>query len=453
MTRLAPAHTVGDALFADLFVRLERLEGEVRQLRHMPERERKTLPQRAVQPTDHNDDTRPLFASSAPTPLGIPWPKRIAPDERELLDVAATMSADAFVGVDGAGMVRVWNRAAEELFGWRFDDVVGRPVPFLAPDQRAEHLGLLSYPQSVIAGQDLSTIRLRRDGIAVPVRLRLQEGPRGSVVFAFREDVPQYPVAPDPRPAMEPPQGPIAAPEVEAGLQSFVTLGRCAAGVAHDMNNVLSVLQGYGELLREQSRESRLSAMAGDIAYAAEQGGAVCRNLLSILKPEAGTPPQTDLVAVLRRSERIWRTILGEGTALTLTLPAGPAMARIHPGEFFQVVLNLMTNAADALAQGGTLAEGGTVGLALTVVELAVGPAADLPAGRYVEIAVADDGPGMPSEIVERLGRFAGTTRPAANHGLGLMTIREILVRNRGSIAVSAGRDRGTAIRVHLREA
>jgi len=449
MNHLAPAPNFGDALVADLYVRLERLESEVRHLRYPPEprnaQPRTPLTERTI--VTVGEDTQPLLSSSAPTPPRIPWPTREPIGERELLDVAATMSADAFVGVDAAGIVRVWNRAAEELFGWRFEEVVGRPVPFLTPEQETEHRGLLDYPRSVIAGQDLATIRRRRDGHCVPVRLRLQEGPRGSVLFAFREDVPPLDDSPDPRPAMEPQPRTVVSTDVEAGLQSLVTLGRCAAGVAHDMNNMLAVLQGYGELLREQSPEARLSHMAGDIAFAAEQGGAVCRNLLSLLKPEQGTPPQTDLAAVLRRSERIWRTILGAKIAFRVTVAKDVAMARVHPGEFFQIVLNLMTNAADAMPNGGR------VELALIVEDLAVGPADDLPAGRYAVLTMTDDGPGLPSEITARLGKLGGTTRPETNHGLGLMTIHNILNRSQGSLDIVSTQGSGATIRVLLREA
>ena len=169
--------------------------------------------------------------------------------------------------------------------------------------------------------------------------------------------------------------------------------------------------------------------------------------MLSILKPEHGTPPQTDLVAVLRRSERIWRTILGSDVGFRLTLPNEAVMARIHPGEFFQVVMNLMTNAADALPDGGR------VELTVTIEDLAVGPATDLPAGRYAAVAIIDDGPGMPPEIAARLGRLGGTTRPTTNHGLGLMTIHDILTRSQGTIRIHGGNPGGTTIRIHLRQA
>lgn len=450
MNQLEQAPSVGAASVVDLYVRLERLESEMRELRRpsfsgrrgAPKTERSTWTEQC-EPGDSGQETRPLTSSSAPTPTHIPWPTRRPIVERELLDVAATMSADAFVGVDADGTVRVWNQAAEDLFGWSFAEVVGRPVPFLTEDQEREHRGLIDYPRSVIAGQDLATIRRRRDGHSVPVRLRVQEGPRGGAMFAFREDVPPLDDLPDPRPAMERKAGPVVESELDPGLRPLVVLGRCAAGLAHDMNNILAVLQGYGELLREQSPETRLATMAGDIAHAAEQGGSVCRNLLSILKPENGTPPQSDLAAALKRSERIWRTILGAKISFKLVVAEGAVVARIHPGEFFQIILNLITNAADAMPDGGCVV------LSLTIEDV-VYDKAGLPSGRYAAIEMTDNGPGLPPEFV---AGFGGTTRPETNHGLGLSTIRDILARNRGGMDFRNREGGGASIRIHIREA
>ena len=143
MSLLADA-PVNEALIADMYIRIERAEGEIRQLKRLTPQPTvptaRTALTEAIEALDaaESSETRPLVSASASTPPRIPWPAKhtefanFAPvTPIELLRVAFNLCPDAAVGFDADGTIRIWNAAATALFGWTADEVIGALPPFL----------------------------------------------------------------------------------------------------------------------------------------------------------------------------------------------------------------------------------------------------------------------------------------------------------------------------------
>jgi two-component system cell cycle sensor histidine kinase/response regulator CckA len=183
--------------------------------------------------------------------------------------------------------------------------------------------------------------------------------------------------------------------------------------------------------------------LVGEIREAALRARDLTRQLLGFARKQVFQPQVLDLGAVLRRSERLLRRVLGEHVALTVRAAPGPGLVRFDPGQLEQVILNLAMNARDAMPQGGSLT--------LAVAELDSGsPGArlypDLPDGSYLELEVTDTGQGMTPKVAARAFEPFFTTKAVGKgHGLGLSTVHGIVKQNGGAIRCRTTPGQGTS--------
>ncbi len=438
---------VADAPLADLLARVEqqeerlrRMEATLRALARLPDAP-------APQPSPPATLTDTKRAASAVTPPIIPLPARpkpagrptvhgLPPDrpeaEADLLRAAVDLAPEATVGVDAAGAVRVWNPAAAKLFGWSAGEVIGSSPPFLPDDRADEHADLLRGGPA----RDVPTVRRGKDGALIPVRVTVAPGRSGGVVFTFRAD---ETIAPHP-------------PDADPTAGRFVALGRALAGVVHDFNNLLSVIQGHAELLAEKAEPGSPQREAADtIAATTDLAAGVTRHLLAVAKPEPGTPPRTDINLLLGRLDRVLRAVLGARITLAVTPAPGLGLAAVHPAELTQVLLNLATNARDAMPDGGTF----TVRTAAQFAGAGrPGWPADGPAGEFVVLTVGDTGAGMDEATRARVFDPFFTTKPTGvGTGIGLTTVRDVVARAGGHIELESEPGWGTQVRVYFRKA
>jgi signal transduction histidine kinase len=234
----------------------------------------------------------------------------------------------------------------------------------------------------------------------------------------------------------------VKAREMEA-------VARLAGGVAHDFSNLLMVINGHAELLRDALRDRPDLAADVDVLHdAGASAAALTRQLLAFGRRQALEPRVLDLNAHLQRTERVLRRMVGDGVRLELRLAPGLWAVRADPSQLEQVVMNLAVNARDAMPGGGTLVVS-TANVTLDAAE--AGARRPLAPGDHVLLTVADDGVGMEAGVLERAFEPFFTTKPEGKGtGLGLATVHGIVTQSGGHVAVDSAPGKGTVFRIHL---
>ena len=225
-------------------------------------------------------------------------------------------------------------------------------------------------------------------------------------------------------------------------------LGRLAGGVAHDFNNMLSVVGGYADLLEEQMpADSQWRADLGEIRRAAERAAHLTRQLLAFGRRQVLQPKTIDLNEVVRENETFLTRLLGEPMTLQLSLSPEPLWVEADTAQMEQVLLNLATNARDAVQDSGVLQ------VVTKTRMLARGWAQErgLPPGRVAELAVRDTGRGMNPETLQRIFEPFFTTKDVGEGtGLGLATVYGIVKQSGGHIDAASTPGQGTLFRILL---
>jgi PAS domain S-box-containing protein len=180
--------------------------------------------------------------------------------------------------------------------------------------------------------------------------------------------------------------------QLEAQLhraQKLEAVGRLAGGVAHDFNDLLTVILGYSDLLLDQLGEDRiLYQEVAEIRRAADRASTLTQQLLTFGRRQVLSPRPADLNPILGAQLDTLRQLVGGGIELTLKLAPGLASTRVDPGQVEQMVLNLAANARDAMPQGGRL----TIETANLELDAAGARRCAVPPGPYVSLAVTDTG-------------------------------------------------------------
>lgn len=213
--------------------------------------------------------------------------------------------------------------------------------------------------------------------------------------------------------------------------EKMQALGRLAAGVAHDLNNLLTVIVGYSDLM--QVDPGSPDHYLEQIRHAAERCSLVTRQLLEFSQKRPTRPGVLNLNDVVHSVYEMLRRLLTENIRLNLVLDAGlwPIMA--DSAQLEQVIVNLVVNSRDAMPAGGLL----------SIETLNVSTSA----GRFVRLAVRDSGTGMDSETQKRIFEpFFTTKQPGKGTGLGLSNVSNMVMANGGTIELQSRLGEGTLI-------
>ena len=230
--------------------------------------------------------------------------------------------------------------------------------------------------------------------------------------------------------------------------QKLESIGRLAGGVAHDFNNMLSVILGYADALVERMPpEDPNLADVREIQKAASRSRGLAGQLLAFARKQASEPRVLDLNALIHDNLSLMRKLVGENVEVRSELDPALPPALIDATQFNQILLNLAANARDAMPQGGIIR------ISTSRVSLSDSPSAvgALPAGEYARVRFSDSGAGMDREVLEHVFEpFFTTKETGRGTGLGLPTVYGIVHQHHGEIRVSSRPDAGTVFTIDL---
>jgi PAS domain S-box-containing protein len=230
--------------------------------------------------------------------------------------------------------------------------------------------------------------------------------------------------------------------------QKLDAVGRLAGGLAHDLNNVLMAIRGYAELLADELPSGTKAAEdLHNIQQASDKAAGITRKLLGLSRNQSVQRGPLRINDVVGGLQPILRQLLTDRIEVRLELDPNAGPVKADHGQMEQVLINLATNARDAMPTGGLLR-------VLTANHSVGGDAAGpykVPPGDYVRLAVVDEGVGMPAEIRARVFEPFFTTKPLERGmGLGLAMVHDIVVESGGGITVESEPGRGTTFSVLL---
>ena len=230
--------------------------------------------------------------------------------------------------------------------------------------------------------------------------------------------------------------------------QKMEAIGQLAGGVAHDFNNILTVIHGHASLLLSSELEESASRSAQQISQAAERAAALTRQLLTFSRRQLIQPRKLDMNKIVGNMTDLLGRLLGEDVSLQLNYCPSPAMVEADVGMMEQVLLNLAVNARDAMPKGGRL----TVRISIVDLDEAhVQRHPEARVERFVCVSNTDTGSGIPPENLQRIFEpFFTTKEVGKGTGLGLATVYGIVKQHQGWIEVESIVGKGTTFRIYI---
>ena len=344
---------------------------------------------------------------------------------REHLAAIVESSEDAIVGKTLDGTVQSWNPAAERIFGYSAEEMVGASIfRLIPPDLHDEEHRIL---HEISLGHHVAhyeTERVRKDGRRVLISLTVSPiwNAEGKLIGAasVKRDV-------------------TAQRSLEEHLrqaQKLEALGQLAGGVAHDFNNILTIISGFTAFLsRAIPPDSPARPDLTGIENATERAAQLTQQLLAFARHQTAQVEVIDLAAMVNETAVLLRRVLGDHIRLEVRPSVAAVWVRADPGQISQLLINLAVNARDAMAGGGTL----------TIA------AFDDAAADCALLTVRDTGHGMDEATREHLfDRFYTTKQPGLGTGLGLTTVASIVRSAGGRVEVESAPGQGAVFRITL---
>ena len=324
-----------------------------------------------------------------------------------------------------------WNAAAERLFGWTAAEVLGRNSDeFVQSSYPRGHEELVASLQATDTWRG-EIVANKRNGELITVEASIRILRDANIGITVMKDITE-------RRALE---------EQLRQSQKMEAIGLLAGGVAHDFNNLLAVIVGFSELAaRKLPQGHPVASQLAEVFDAARRGGDLTRKLLAFSRKQIIQPRVLDAAEAVDDFSRLLSRILGEDVELIIDNPEEEILVRADPVQLEQVLLNLCTNARQAMPQGGTL----RLTTSHTTFDAAIvrkQPWARV--GTFVEIVVADTGVGMDAKTKEHVFEPFFTTKPEGT-GLGLATVHGIVQQHGGFVHVESAPGEGTTFRVYM---
>jgi len=357
-------------------------------------------------------------------------------DSQNRLALIVDSSQDAIIGKNLDGIITHWNKGAEQMYGYTSQEMIGQPITLLGPKDREDEIpGILEKIRHGERVEYFESVRVTKDGRRVDVSISVSPiyDAEGRVVgaSAIARNI-------------------TAQKKIEDQLrqsQKMEAVGRLAGGVAHDFNNLLGIVTACSELLRGRVDAESLEYL-DNIREAAKRGASLTRQLLSFSRRQPVQAEVLDLNERLREVSKLLRPLMGDDVEVAVLPRSSVAIVEADAGQLDQIVVNLAVNARDAMPHGGKLV------IETGVLDFDEGFAREHPpmvAGRYVMLAISDNGAGMNEATRSRIFEPFFTTKDMGKGtGLGLATVYGIVKQSGGHIWVYSEPDRGTTFKIYL---
>ncbi|CUT09382.1 Twocomponent hybrid sensor and regulator [Bradyrhizobium sp.] len=349
-------------------------------------------------------------------------------------------SLDAFTQTDHTGTILSWNSQAEKLFGWTREEAIGEDAIelFVAPSEhesvRARLKLFLESEQQSLANPRRDLLVRRRDGKEFRAELSVTALRRreGVLFNSFYRDLTDK----------------IAADERIRQAEKMEAVGQLTGGVAHDFNNILTVITGTIEILADAvAKEPELAAITKMIDEAAGRGAELTQHLLAFARKQPLQPREIDVNALIIDTAKLLRPTLGEQIHIESVFEDENCVAIVDPSQLTTAILNLALNARDAMPGGGKL----IVETGAAYLDEVYANVNDVPPGHYVLIAVSDTGSGIPANMLARVfDPFFTSKGPGKGTGLGLSMVYGFIKQSAGHIKIYSEEDHGTTIKMYL---
>lgn len=347
---------------------------------------------------------------------------------------------------DMTGVVREWNPAAEQIFGYTAAEAIGANARDLIATPSG--LAVVNEVRSRIRAGDrypdgVTTENRRKDGSILLCQWHIaivRDSGGEESVLAFGSDVTASLRAREEREALE---------SSLRQAQKLQALGTLAAGIAHDFNNILLAISGNAKLAAQDLPADHAAQISiGEISRASARAASIVNQVLAFGRGEESTHGPVDLGSVVKEAINLTRAMAPMSVATRVRIAAGQSIVRGDASQLHQVVVNLATNALHAMQESG-----GALDVEVAEVELDESRAAALhvPPGRYQRLRISDTGVGMPQELLERIFEPFFTTKPQGRGvGLGLSVVHGIVQAHRGAITATSRPGEGSTFEVHL---
>ena len=362
---------------------------------------------------------------------------------RELFDNAPT----GYHELDRNGIIVRANQTESEMLGYKTEEMLGQPIWKFIEGEEIREIILGKLSGQILHGRVYERQYIKKDGNLLPVLTedKILKNKEGKIT-GLRVTIQDISTLKKIEKEKE---------TLEAQLrqaQKMEAIGQLAGGIAHEFNNILTVISGYCALsLPSLKKEDPLRAYIQEIDKASSRAADLTNRLLAFSRKQILDVKVIDLNNILRGLEGMLRRVIREDIELEV-VPAEPiAKIKVDPTQMEQIIINLAANARDAMPEGGKL----TIEVANVELDeeysskhLGVKP------GRYVMLSVSDTGEGMTQEVKERIFEpFFTTKELVKGTGLGLAVVYGIVKQSGGDIWVYSEIGRGTVFKIYLPQA
>jgi two-component system, cell cycle sensor histidine kinase and response regulator CckA len=363
-------------------------------------------------------------------------------------DAVVRTALDAVVGMSHDGLVTEFNPAAEAMFGYRRDEVMGKPltdiiIPERLRDAHAQGLKRAGgHGDSQVIGKRVEMPALRRDGTEFPAELAITRvAVEGAPAYTgYIRDLTERKNAEERLRQSE---------EHLRQAHKMEAIGTLAGGVAHDFNNILTAILGYTALLkRGVGGDPDLTHAVDVIEKASQRGAGLTRQLLGFARKGKNQTIAVDLEATIGEVLELLNRTIDKSIRIVHIPSPVRSFVTGDPGQLEQVILNLAVNARDAMPGGGELT------FAVEPKTLDADASRRYPGtspGPHVRLSIADTGCGIPEEAMSRIFEpFFTTKEQGKGTGMGLAMVYGIVQNHGGGVHVESMVGQGTRVEIVL---